>query len=95
MNYNEDKIIGAVASINDISLEDLNDAEAFLSLCNSLLAYSEKHLPKELDKDSTTILSNGKQIAYELLKHEDSIGLNVAYHVHRIIAIVNKGLIDD
>lgn len=95
MNYSEDKIIGAVATINDISLEGLNDAESILSLCNSLLVFAEKHLPKELKDDAQTILSNGKQVSYELLKHEDSLGLNIAYNVHRILAITNKGLIDD
>lgn len=95
--FNEEKIINTLSTINETCFFDLNNIEKTLVIANLLLMEAEEFLPPELKEDSKRILSNGKRISYELLKHEDNLGLSMAMKAHIIISDINKEMdeIDD
>ena len=88
--YNEDKIINTLSIIQDTCFNDLNNLEKILIISNLLLIEAEEYLPQELKKDAKQLLSNGKRITYELLKHEDNLGLNLALNAHIIVSKVQE-----
>lgn len=95
--FNEEKIITTIGTIQDTCFFDLNNIEKILVISNLLLIEAEEYLPSELKKDAKQILANGKRISYELLKHEDNLGLNMAMKAHVLVSDINKEMdeIDD
>ncbi len=90
MTMNEEKIVEAINIINDTALDGLTDREQLVVLSNIILSISRKHLGKDLQKDSISIVSNGKSVAYELMKHVNDLGLNLAMKAHHIIDISQR-----
>ncbi|AND75252.1 hypothetical protein FDH01_gp091 [Acinetobacter phage vB_AbaM_ME3] len=87
---NEDKVIHTISTIEETLFESLNDTEKLLILSNLLLTISTNYLPKELQENKVNLVSNGKAVSYELLKHIDSFGLNIAMKAHHIIDLANR-----
>lgn len=88
--YNENKIIDTLTIVQDTCFNDLNSLERMLVISNLLLIEAENYLPEDLKKDAKSLLSNGKRISYELLKHEDNVGLNFALKAHYLISDIHK-----
>lgn len=93
--YDKEKVVEAYELIITSILKDLNTYEKVIVLTNCLLNASEDILPTELKEGSTQLLSNGKRISRELIRHEDNLGLNVAYHSHIIMNFLNKEIESD
>lgn len=87
---NDDKIISTIASINDNCFENLNKTERLLVISNLLLTESINYLPPELKEKSVDLVSNGKAVAYEMIKHQNNLGLDLAFKAHLIIKDVNN-----
>lgn len=87
---NEEKLIESISTINDTIFHNLNNTEKLLIISNILLEISMDYLPNDLNKDRISVVSNGKSVAYELMKHVDNNGLNLAMKAHHIIDIANK-----
>lgn len=87
---NEDKVIHTISTIEETLFESLNDTEKLLILSNLLLTISTNYLPKELQENKVNLVANGKAVSYELLKHIDSFGLNIAMKAHHIIDLANR-----
>lgn len=87
---NEEKIVEAISTINDTVLENLRDSDKLLVIANLLLNISTNHFPKDLNMDKVSVASNGKSVAYELMKHVNDNGLNLAMKAHHIIDIANR-----
>lgn len=87
---NEEKVINTISTIEQTLFESLSDAEKLLVLSNLSLTISTKYLPKDIRDDKVNLVSNGKAVAYELLKHVGNPGLNLAMKAHHIIDIANK-----
>lgn len=90
--YDKDKIVASYAYVMDEVFKDLNNTEQALVLTNCLLGVAKNYLPPELKKDEVNLLSNGKRISFELVKNENNLGLNIAYHAHLIINLLNDKL---
>lgn len=87
---NEERIIQTISTIEETLFDSLKNTEKLLVLSNLLLTISTNYLPKELQENKVNLVSNGKAISYELLKHIDSHGLNLAMKAHHIIDIANR-----
>lgn len=87
---NEDKVIHTISTIEETLFESLTDTEKLIILSNLLLTISTNYLPKELQENKVNLVSNGKAVSYELLKHIDSHGLNIAMKAHHIIDLANR-----
>lgn len=87
---NEDKVINTISTIEETLFDSLTDTEKLLILSNLLLTISTNYLPKELQENKVNLVSNGKAVSYELLKHIDSYGLNIAMKAHHIIDLANR-----
>lgn len=93
--YDKEKVVDTYDLIITSILKDLNTYERIIVLTNCLLNTSEEILPDDLKNGSTQLLSNGKRISRELIRNEDNLGLNVAYHSHIIMNFLNKELEDE
>lgn len=90
MSMNEEKIIEAISMINDTIFESMTDSEKLVVMANLILTLSTNHFPNDLKKDKHSVASNGKSVAYELMKHVSDDGLNLAMKAHHIIDIANR-----
>lgn len=90
MIMNEEKVVEAISMINDTVFESMNDSEKLVVLSNLILTISTNYFPKDLNKDKTSVASNGKSVAYELMKHVNDDGLNLAMKAHHILDIANR-----
>lgn len=88
--FNEEKIINTLSTIQETCFFDLNNIEKILVISNLLLIEAEEYLPSELRKDAKQILANGKRISYELLKHEDNLGLTMAMKAHVLVSDIHR-----
>ena len=90
MIMNEEKVVEAISMINDTIFESMNDSEKLVVLSNLVLTISTNYFPKDLNRDKTSVASNGKSVAYELMKHVNDDGLNLAMKAHHILDIANR-----
>ena len=90
MSMNEEKIVEAISTINDTVFESMRDSEKLVVMANLILTISANHFPSDLKKDKHSVASNGKSVAYELMKHVNDDGLNLAMKAHHIIDIANR-----
>lgn len=90
MHMNEERIVEAISIINDTVFENMRDSDRLLVLANLILTISTNHFPRDLDRDKLSVASNGKSVAYELMKHVSDNGLNLAMKAHHIIDIAAR-----
>lgn len=86
----EEKIVSNILTIDETVLYDCTDTEKLLILSNIILTISSKYFPAELQAHATSINSNGKSVAYELIKNPNNVGLNLAIKAHHIINLANS-----
>ena len=86
MHVDIEKVVATIDTIDTTCFDSLNSQERLVVISNLLLKEAEDYLPDELQKNAVNLLSNGKAIAYELLKYEDNMGLDLAMKAHMILA---------
>lgn len=88
--YNEEKIAESISIINDTVLTNMSNSDKLLVLSNMILNISVEYFPTELQDNKTSVASNGKSVAYELMKHVDNVGLNLAIKAHHVIDMAGR-----
>lgn len=90
----EEKLATVISTIDLVALDGLTNSEKLLALSNMILTIGLKYFPSELSADRLSVASNGKSIAYQLMKYPDNVGLNIAVKAHHLIALSQsvKGL---
>lgn len=86
---NEEKLLANLSLFKDTIQSDLTDEEVLMLVANICLDVSVKYLPKGLTEEPVRLVSNGRSVTYELMKHTESKGLNLALKAHHILGIAS------